>query len=59
MKSNNKRRLGVILLSGGLDSTTVAAYAKMQGYELAALALQRSYVLGKARTDLRSNENEL
>jgi len=39
MKSNNKRRLGVILLSGGLDSTTVAAYAKMQGYELAALTL--------------------
>jgi len=31
------RRLGVVLLSGGLDSTTVAAYAKAAGYELAAL----------------------
>ena len=31
------RRLGVVLLSGGLDSTTVAAYVKAAGYELAAL----------------------
>ena len=31
------RRMGVVLLSGGLDSTTVAAYAKAAGYELVAL----------------------
>lgn len=31
------RKLGVVLLSGGLDSTTVAAYAKNQGYELKAI----------------------
>ena len=33
------RKVGVILLSGGLDSTTVAAYAKKQGYELTAITL--------------------
>ena len=33
------KKIGVILLSGGLDSTTVAAYAKKQGYELKAIAL--------------------
>jgi len=33
------RRIGVVLLSGGLDSTTVAAYAKKQGYELKAITL--------------------
>jgi 7-cyano-7-deazaguanine synthase len=31
------RRLGVVLLSGGLDSTTVAAYARAAGHELMAL----------------------
>lgn len=31
------RRLGVVLLSGGLDSTTVAAGAKADGWELVAL----------------------
>lgn len=31
------RKIGVVLLSGGLDSTTVAAYAKKQGYKLAAI----------------------
>ena len=33
------RKIGVILLSGGLDSTTVATYAKKQGYELTAITL--------------------
>lgn len=33
------RKIGIILLSGGLDSTTVAAYAQKQGYELTALTL--------------------
>jgi 7-cyano-7-deazaguanine synthase len=31
------KKIGVILLSGGLDSTTVAAYAVNQGYELTGL----------------------
>src|SRR4030042_1331434 len=31
------RKIGVVLLSGGLDSTTVAAYAQNQGYELKAI----------------------
>jgi len=33
------KKIGVILLSGGLDSTTVAAYALREGYELTALTL--------------------
>jgi 7-cyano-7-deazaguanine synthase len=33
------RKIGVILLSGGLDSTTVAAYAIKEGYELTAITL--------------------
>lgn len=33
------KRLGLILLSGGLDSTTVAALARRQGYELSALTI--------------------
>jgi 7-cyano-7-deazaguanine synthase len=31
------RKMSVVLLSGGLDSTTVAAYAKAEGHELVAL----------------------
>ena len=31
------KKIGVILLSGGLDSTTVAAYAKNHGYQLIAV----------------------
>jgi 7-cyano-7-deazaguanine synthase len=33
------RRLGVVLLSGGLDSTTVAALAVRQGYDLSAVTV--------------------
>jgi len=33
------KRLGLVLLSGGLDSTTVAALARGQGYELSALSI--------------------
>jgi 7-cyano-7-deazaguanine synthase len=33
------RRLGLVLLSGGLDSTTVAALAVHQGYELSAVTV--------------------
>ena len=32
-------RLGLVLLSGGLDSTTVAALARQQGYEIFALTV--------------------
>jgi 7-cyano-7-deazaguanine synthase len=32
-------RLGVVLLSGGLDSTTVAALARREGYDLLAVTL--------------------
>ena len=32
-----ERRFGLVLLSGGLDSTTVAAFALSQGYELLAV----------------------
>ena len=34
------RKIGVVLLSGGLDSTTVAACALKEGYELTALTFQ-------------------
>jgi 7-cyano-7-deazaguanine synthase len=34
------RRIGVVLLSGGLDSTIVAAYARAEGHELAALSFR-------------------
>jgi len=34
------RKIGVILLSGGLDSTTVAAYAIKEGYELMAITFR-------------------
>ena len=33
------RRLGIVLLSGGLDSTTLAAIAVRQGYELSAVTV--------------------
>lgn len=33
------RRLGLILLSGGLDSTTVAALARKRGYEASAITV--------------------
>ena len=33
------RKIGVILLSGGLDSTTVAAYAIKQVYELIGITV--------------------
>jgi 7-cyano-7-deazaguanine synthase len=35
----SRRRLGVILLSGGLDSTTAAAVARREGYQLVAVTL--------------------
>ncbi len=47
------RRLAVVLLSGGLDSTTAAALARQEGYELSALTVRYGQVhqreLGSAR----------
>jgi 7-cyano-7-deazaguanine synthase len=39
MTSDPQRKLGVILLSGGLDSTTAAAEAIRDGYELSAVTV--------------------
>jgi 7-cyano-7-deazaguanine synthase len=38
------RRLGLVLLSGGLDSTTVAAQARASGYELLAVSVHYGQV---------------
>ena len=38
------RRLGLVLLSGGLDSTTVAALAGRQGYELSTVTVHYGQV---------------
>src|ERR671933_2462186 len=34
------KRFGLVLLSGGLDSTTLAAWAKGRGYDLAAVTVR-------------------
>jgi 7-cyano-7-deazaguanine synthase len=39
-----RRRLGLILLSGGLDSTTVAAVARRAGYDLLAVTVHYGQV---------------
>ncbi|WXG39477.1 MAG: 7-cyano-7-deazaguanine synthase QueC [Candidatus Freyarchaeum deiterrae] len=40
-------KIGVVLLSGGLDSTTTAAYAKSLGYEVYALTVHYGQRLSK------------
>ena len=42
-----KHKVGVVLLSGGLDSTTTAAYAKSLGYEVHALTFNYGQKLSK------------
>jgi 7-cyano-7-deazaguanine synthase len=44
---NTLNRIGVILLSGGLDSTTTAAYAKSLGYEVHAITVHYGQSLSK------------
>lgn len=39
MKPGESKAVAVVLLSGGLDSATAAAWAKRQGYSLSALSL--------------------
>jgi 7-cyano-7-deazaguanine synthase len=41
------RKIGVVLLSGGLDSTTTAAYAKSLGYEVTAITVHYGQTLSK------------
>ncbi len=42
-----KHKIGVVLLSGGLDSTTTAAFAKNEGYEVHALTMIYGQKLSK------------
>jgi 7-cyano-7-deazaguanine synthase len=42
-----KHKIGVLLLSGGLDSTTATAYAKSLGYEVHALTVDYGQTLSK------------
>ena len=46
-KRSHKQRIAVILLSGGLDSTVLAAYAKRLGYDVHALTVRYGQVLDK------------
>lgn len=42
-----KHKIGVVLLSGGLDSTTIAAFSKNEGFEVHALTLNYGQKLSK------------
>ncbi len=42
-----KHKIGVVLLSGGLDSTTTAAFAKNEGYDVHALTMIYGQKLSK------------
>ena len=42
-----RRKIGVVLLSGGLDSTTTVAFAKNEGYEVHALTVNYGQKLSK------------
>ena len=51
--SDTMRKIGVILLSGGLDSTTVAAYASREGYELIGLTFSYGQRHGREITSAK------
>jgi 7-cyano-7-deazaguanine synthase len=46
-KQNTKERIAVVLLSGGLDSATTAAFAKKRGYDVDALTIHYGQALSK------------
>ncbi len=45
--SGEDMKIGVVLLSGGLDSTTTASYAKSQGYEVHAITVHYGQKLSR------------
>jgi len=47
------KKVGVVLLSGGLDSTTVALYAQKQGYELTAITFHYGQKHGREMESAR------
>jgi 7-cyano-7-deazaguanine synthase len=53
------RNFGVVLLSGGLDSTTVAAWAKASGYQVQALTLSYGQRHDRELTSARLVAEEL
>ena len=46
-KQNKKEKIAVVLLSGGLDSTTVATLAISRDYEVHALTIHYGQILSK------------